>query len=233
MFDSPVLSVDLPPLPSYTLALRPLILPPLSDSLFILLPPVVAYWTFSLFWHWIDVNDYLAKYRLHTPVEVLHRNRASKRSVIQDVLLQHFIQTLAGAVLAIFDEPEYTGKDEYSVMLWASRLRIFQALIPGIMSFVGVDSIALAKKLATTLPTAAAMLAGGKYPHVQTILSESGEETLAPAFAAWELSAAYALYWYLIPLLQFTFAIAFVDTWQYVLHRAMHMNKTLYRGSIP
>ncbi|KMU82217.1 sphingosine hydroxylase [Coccidioides immitis H538.4] len=36
------------------------------------------------------------------------------------------------------------------------------------------------------------------------------------------------IYWYLIPAFQFLFAVFFVDTWQYFLHRAMHLNKWLY-----
>lgn len=42
------------------------------------------------------------------------------------------------------------------------------------------------------------------------------------------LNVAKAIYWVAIPFLQFTVAILIVDTWQYFLHRAMHMNKFLY-----
>ena len=48
------------------------------------------------------------------------------------------------------------------------------------------------------------------------------------SFAGWELALASAVYWVLVPLLQFGVAIVVVDTWQYFLHRAMHMNKLLY-----
>ncbi|KAJ7115805.1 sphingosine hydroxylase [Mycena epipterygia] len=40
---------------------------------------------------------------------------------------------------------------------------------------------------------------------------------------------AYFLYWWALPLFQFAVAIFIVDTWQYFLHRYMHMNKFLYR----
>ncbi|KAF8574269.1 hypothetical protein K439DRAFT_1642324 [Ramaria rubella] len=37
------------------------------------------------------------------------------------------------------------------------------------------------------------------------------------------------LYWWGIPALQYIFAIFIIDTWQYFLHRAFHLNKTLYK----
>ncbi|KAJ7224443.1 sphingosine hydroxylase [Mycena pura] len=40
---------------------------------------------------------------------------------------------------------------------------------------------------------------------------------------------AYFVYWWAIPLLQLLVAIFVIDTWQYFLHRYMHMNKFLYR----
>jgi len=55
-----------------------------------------------------------------------------------------------------------------------------------------------------------------------------GEPTSAPAFARWEILVAKTIYHFLIPGLQFFLATMVVDTWQYFLHRAMHMNKFLY-----
>ncbi|KAJ7050506.1 sphingosine hydroxylase [Mycena amicta] len=40
---------------------------------------------------------------------------------------------------------------------------------------------------------------------------------------------AYFVYWWAIPLFQYLGAIFIVDTWQYFLHRYMHVNKFLYR----
>ncbi|KAI0028130.1 sphingosine hydroxylase [Vararia minispora EC-137] len=39
----------------------------------------------------------------------------------------------------------------------------------------------------------------------------------------------WAMYWWIIPVVQFFIAMFVVDTWQYFLHRAMHINKRLYR----
>ncbi|KAH9962572.1 fatty acid hydroxylase superfamily-domain-containing protein [Russula dissimulans] len=40
---------------------------------------------------------------------------------------------------------------------------------------------------------------------------------------------AYLLYWWLIPAAQFVLAMVVLDTWQYFLHRAMHINHFLYK----
>ncbi|KAJ3731799.1 fatty acid hydroxylase superfamily-domain-containing protein [Lentinula guzmanii] len=42
-------------------------------------------------------------------------------------------------------------------------------------------------------------------------------------------SVSYAVYWWVVPTLQLLFAMFVIDTWQYFLHRAMHVNKWLYR----
>ncbi|KAG7093860.1 hypothetical protein E1B28_007498 [Marasmius oreades] len=41
--------------------------------------------------------------------------------------------------------------------------------------------------------------------------------------------SAYFVYWWAIPLLQFLGGMFVIDTWQYFLHRGMHMNKWLYK----
>ena len=70
---------------------------------------------------------------------------------------------------------------------------------------------------------------GGVYPELTQTVLLHGQPTAAPAFADWELLTAKALYHIAIPVLQFVFAICIVDTWQYFLHRAMHMNTFLYK----
>ncbi|TFK71629.1 hypothetical protein BDN72DRAFT_793577 [Pluteus cervinus] len=42
-------------------------------------------------------------------------------------------------------------------------------------------------------------------------------------------SLVYVLYWWAIPVAKFYIAILFLDTWQYFLHRGMHLNKFLYK----
>ncbi|KAG6850551.1 hypothetical protein H0H93_011750 [Arthromyces matolae] len=44
-----------------------------------------------------------------------------------------------------------------------------------------------------------------------------------------EPSIVYYVYWWAIPTFQFLAAMFIIDTWQYFLHRLMHVNKFLYK----
>ena len=55
-----------------------------------------------------------------------------------------------------------------------------------------------------------------------------GTPTTVPAFAEWELVVAKLIYWLVVPALQFALAIVMLDTWQYFLHRLMHVNRWMY-----
>jgi sphinganine C4-monooxygenase len=200
-------------LPSYTLTPRPSLIPGISDPLLQLLAPVVAYWVVSLFFHILDSYDLCAQYRLHTPAEVLKRNRVTRYEVVRDVVLQQIIQTAFGLFLAHFDPVETVGKEEYDIAVWAQRLRLAQSYIPSVLTALGIDALALSNKV-STYPQLASVVAGGIY----------STQTAAP----WEHTVAKAIYSAVIPFFQFLVAILLVDTWQYFLHRAMHMNKFLY-----
>lgn len=218
----------LPPLPEYTLTPLAPVIPFIPDNISTLLFPIVAYWVVSMFFHWIDVNDYFSQYRLHTPAEVLKRNHVTRWDVVRDVVIQQLIQTAFGLAIGYWEPVEFSGKEEYDIAVWARRIRIAQAAIPRILALVGIDSISLAKNL-SSYPMLAGALNGGQYPFVtQTIVSEAGDSIVTPAFSGWELAVAGFIYWYFVPALQFTWGVLFVDTWQYFLHRAMHLNRWLY-----
>lgn len=221
--------LDLPPLPSYALKALPPLVPPLPDKVLILLLPIAAYWIFSLFFHYLDTHDYFLQYRLHTPVEVLKRNRVLRRDVVRDVLIQQFIQTLMG-VLISFTEPDDTyGGEMHDVAVWAQRLRLAQRAIPSILSVAGVNSVLLADRV-RSYPQLAGLLSGGRYStFLQLTRMGLNDRAPMPTFAPWELTLARTLYWLVVPALQFALAVLVVDTWQYFLHRAMHMNQWLYR----
>jgi sphinganine C4-monooxygenase len=224
-------SLDIPPLPTYSLTPRELIIPPIPDYISLLIFPFVAYWVASMAFHWIDINDYFPQYRLHTPVELLKRNHVSRWEVVRDVIVQQIIQTAVGIVIGYWEDVEHTGREDYDIAVWARRIRIVQMAIPRAISLVGLDAAGLAENL-SAYPMLAGALGGGRYPSLtQSVIMETGAEVIAPAFAQWELAVAGIIYWYLVPTLQFLFAIVFVDTWQYFLHRAMHMNKWLYSKS--
>jgi sphinganine C4-monooxygenase len=221
---------DLPPLPTYTLRTRQDLIAAVPDNILTLILPIVAYWGLSMVYHYLDVNDYFVQYRLHTPAEVLKRNKVTRWEVVRDVVLQQVIQTVAGLAFLWFDSEETVGREEYDVAVWAQRLRILQKAIPSLLALVGVDAVGLAKSASQSGYTMlAGAIAGGSYPGLtQSLVLNTGEKTVVPAFASWELTFAGLIYWYLVPTLQFILAICIVDTWQYFLHRAMHLNRWLY-----
>lgn len=177
-----------------------------------------------MFFHFIDIKDLFSQYRLHTPAEILKRNHVSRWEVARDVIIQQIVQTVVGVALVWTEPPQMAGKDDYNVALWAQRLRIAQRSLPAILSCFAIDSGELVRHVSRSYPTLAGALEGGRYPWLLS-QHDGGPLTL---FAPWEILAGKVTYWFIIPALQFGVAIVIVDTWQYFLHRAMHMNKWLY-----
>jgi len=218
---------DLPPLPSYTLAPVPALISFIPDFYLSLIIPIAAYWITSLFFHFIDVYDVWPQYRLHTPAEILNRNHVSRYEVARDVIIQQIIQTIVGAALGLTEPEEMMGKEDYDIARWAQRLRIAQRALPQLLGLLGLNAAAISKNVSGSHPMIAAVLAGGKYPSLDMGVDALTGATV-PTFASWEIFVAKALYWYIVPALQLGLAVFILDTWQYFLHRAMHMNKWLY-----
>jgi sphinganine C4-monooxygenase len=221
---------DLPPLPSYTLTPLKSLVPFIPDVWLSLILTFVAYWAVSMFFHFIDVYDIFPQYRLHTPAEITSRNHVSRYEVARDVIIQQVIQTVVGVGLGLTEPPDMVGKENYDIAVWATRLRIAQRALPQLLGLVGLNAAAISKNLSAAHPMLAGALAGGRYPSL-TVGLDVVSGSPVPAFAAWEMFAASAIYWYIVPFIQFVVAVIFVDTWQYFLHRAMHMNKWLYSKS--
>lgn len=219
---------DLPPLPPYELRPLPSLVPHIPDVLVPLILPILAYWGVSLFFHIIDVYDFFPQYRLHTPAEISARNHVSRYEVFRDVIVQQIIQTAFGLVLAYFEPQAMMGQDEYNVHVWAQRIRIAERAVPYALGLFGFNAPALGDSIAKRRPYLAGVLRGGHYPGLLMTVNWNGVVMSAPAFANWELKLASALYWTVIPLFQFVFAVFALDTWQYFWHRAMHLNKYLY-----
>lgn len=219
---------DLPPLPPYTLnPVRPLF-PPLSDNVVALLLPIFAYWTFSMFFHFLDAYDLFSQYRLHTPAEILKRNRVTPKEVIRNVAFQQVVQTIVGLIFAALDEGDLVATEEYEAARWARRLRIVQRTIPTIMKYVGIDSLRLAENL-SGYPALAGVLSGGVYPNLMQVVSLDQEtQVLAPGFVGWELAVGHFIAFWVFPAWRFFLTLVVVDAWQYFCHRAMHMNQWLY-----
>jgi sphinganine C4-monooxygenase len=220
-------TMDLPPLPTYET--RPIgnLVPGIPDIVLSLIMPVFAYWAVSAFFHIIDVYDLLPQYRLHTPAEIAARNRASRWDVFRDVITQQLTEMVTGYALSYFDPPQLTGMEDYEVAVWARRVRIAQRSLPTLLGALGINAASMAKSMSGSHPLLAGALSGGHYPFLMTQLA--GPDGLAvPAFATWELLVAKAIYWLVIPGVQLFLASVVLDTWQYFLHRGMHMNKFLY-----
>lgn len=220
------MSSELPPLPSYTLHPDDQILPYISNLYLSLLVPFIAYWALSFVFEFIDYYDLFPQYRIHTPAEIQNRNVVTRYEVARDVLLQQVLQAGMGAILALTEKEDLYGKADYDVAVWAQRLRIAQRALPQLLSFLGLNAAAISKNVSGSHPMVAALLAGGDYSLISQFDPVSG--STVPAFATWEMTVAKAIYWVIIPAIQFGLAVFIQDTWQYFLHRAMHMNKYLY-----
>ncbi len=145
------------------------------------------------------------------------------------MLIQQVVQTAVGWVLGMTEPDDFFGKEQYDVAVWARRIRIVERSIPGLLATVGLDAKGLAKNLGASHPMLAGALRGGRYTSLESMGAvDSASKMGTSGFAGWELMLASAIYWVLVPALQFGLAIVVVDTWQYFLHRAMHMNKWLY-----
>ncbi|KAM7205074.1 sphingolipid C4-hydroxylase [Rhypophila sp. PSN 637] len=221
------LAYDLPPLPAYEMRPMPDYLPFISDFWLALVAPHIAYWVVSMIFHVIDMYDLFPQYRLHTPEEISQRNLATRWEVFRDVILEQVIQIGTSAVLSLTEEGQTTGKEEYDVAVWGRRIRLSQRRLPNLLGLLGLNAEVISKNVAASHPLLAGALAGGYYPSLISGL-DNVTGTQIPAFATWELLVAKAIYWVIVPAIQFWFACWVQDTWQYFWHRAMHVNKWMY-----
>jgi len=81
----------------------------MSDSALALVAPLVVYWVYSLFFHFLSKAEiaWVERYRIHDPEE-MQRNKVSVTEVIQGVVLQHVLQTILG-FLVLDDETASTA----------------------------------------------------------------------------------------------------------------------------
>ncbi|KAG6365094.1 hypothetical protein INS49_006700 [Diaporthe citri] len=217
---------DLPPLPAYTTAPIPDLLPFISDFWLSVIGPHIAYWVVSCVFHIIDVYDLFPQYRLHTPEEIAQRNLASRWQVARDVIIEQIIQMATAAFLSLTEPEQVTGMENYDVAVWATRIRLAQRALPSVLGLIGLNAAVISKNMSASHPLLAGALAGGKYPFLTSF--DATADVSVPAFATWELVLAKAIYWLIIPAFQFWVAVAFLDSWQYFWHRAMHVNKWMY-----
>ncbi|KAG5336994.1 hypothetical protein C0989_011278 [Termitomyces sp. Mn162] len=154
----------------------------IRDNYLALAAPIFAYWSLSLFFHFLDISGWkwLDKYRIHESKEVTARNRATRTQVVLAVILQHIIQTALGL---LWLSAEGKPANHVEKMQWiAEILRPFTSWALGEANFKAVE------------------------PQI-----------------------AYYVYWWATPGFQLMSAMFVIDTWQYFLHRLMHVNKFLYK----
>ncbi|KAF9457203.1 sphingosine hydroxylase [Collybia nuda] len=153
------------------------------DHYLALASPVIAYWTLSLFFHYLDTSDWkwLEKHRIHESAEVKSRNRVTRSQVVWGVLFQQLIQTLLGLA--------WLSDDGFDVVNHEEKMRVMAQRLEPVLSRIIGDHLV--------------------------------EERL--------LDIVYLVYWWAIPTVQFIAAMFFIDTWQYFLHRLMHVNKFMYK----
>lgn len=138
------------PLPQPHLTPLPPFLPPIPDSILLLLLPIIIYWTLSLFFHVLDTYDLLAQYRLHTPEELLKRNHVTRREVIRDVILQQIIQTIIGGAMALLEGVDMTGNEAAEIQTVYRVVVLLQRGVVGVLALLGVDAVGVAA--ATGMP---------------------------------------------------------------------------------
>ncbi|KAF5388690.1 hypothetical protein D9757_004842 [Collybiopsis confluens] len=157
---------------------NPTIIEGVSDPILTLAGPILAYWSLSLFFHYLDLSEWkwLEKYRIHDSAQTRSKNLVTKSQVVWAVIFQQIVQTVLGLFWLTNEGHADTVQEMH---------RIARVLAP--------------------------------------LLSRIGG-------AQWLAEVTYTVYWWVLPTLQLLFAMFAIDTWQYFLHRIMHVNKWLYRS---
>lgn len=190
------------------LRLRTPLLPFISDEHLLLLLPTGAYWAYGLLFHWIDQNGYLARFKLHTPAEVLKRNKVPMSKVIFTILFYQFVTTLLGFWMLHDSKPDPQRNEGRDIALWALWLLQLRKLS-------SVSGWAIWR--ITSINSLFSMYSG----------SETQKGNIV-AISMIDLNAAKTIYYFLVPLTQFALAVFIADTWQYFTHRLVHVNQYLY-----
>lgn len=219
-YKSNATDLDFPPLPSYTLTPVPPLLPFIPDTYLLLVLPIVVYWSYGLLFHWFNEKALFPQYRLHTPAEFLQRNHVSMAEVVRSVVSQQLFNLVLGIVF--MSEGDMRGREEYDVAVWATRIRTIYHTIPKLLAVAGIDAKSWATNLSNSYPSFATAIMG------RAMDVNFKDPATASGFTTSELLAANMMYWYIVPALQFCVAISIADSWQYLCHRVVHMNKWLY-----
>ena len=180
--------------------------------------------------HFVDSKGYLQNYKLHTPAELLRKNRASQWDVIKFALLQQLAQFFHGYWMA--DSSKVYPSEAYCLAEWARQIRWLEIFAAHMLQNVGLAGLISTKQAGLVTPAVLAQpfSGAGSSVHPNGSWSEFASGSCRPpAFSDGEILAARLLHWYLYPLFQYALAIALADTWQYFTHRVYHANRWLYK----
>ncbi|KAF9103521.1 hypothetical protein BGX27_010542 [Mortierella sp. AM989] len=104
----------------------------ISDQALALVLPLIVYWIYSLFFHWLSIQEFpwFEKYRIHDKEEET-RNRVSLPEVIKAVIVQQVLQTALGFIVVLADDSEMIFDDDQSLVkyqMWINRAITFVGL---------------------------------------------------------------------------------------------------------
>ncbi|ODV79734.1 protein SUR2 [Suhomyces tanzawaensis NRRL Y-17324] len=114
---------------------KPDLISGIPDGVLALIAPVAAYWTYATIFHVIDVYQLAEKYRIHPSEEEEARNKAPLSAVLQDVVIQHIVQTVIGYLVYQLDGPPVTGYEVYQ--MWRIKHNFLPAFVPDIAVYYG------------------------------------------------------------------------------------------------
>lgn len=123
--------------PPFYYSPRPRLVDDIPDHWLTLASPIIAYWSLSLFFHFLDTSGWkwIDKYRIHDSEEVKKRNLVSRSGVVIAVIFQQIIQTLMGYVW--LDE-EVTGNAAAEIVKGLQQWeRLVKPVVEAFLGFVG------------------------------------------------------------------------------------------------
>ena len=128
------------------------------------------------------------------------------------------------------DDTEQFPSDEYGIVTWALRIHYVRHLSTCWMRFLGFASDWIINESKRTDPAFNQLFIQNLPSHRMGNISHTNDSTTTgiSTFSQSEWAFAEVMYWMIVPLLQFIFAMVLADTFQYFTHRAFHVNKWLY-----
>ncbi|KAL9583075.1 MAG: hypothetical protein Q9212_002916 [Teloschistes hypoglaucus] len=196
-------------LPPPRLEPRDSLFPFLADHHLPYVVPAVFYWIISFVFHFINKQDLLLKYKLHTSAEDLTKNRASRRDVIKFALIQQAAQCLLGYLTA--DDTERFMPPEYAVTLWAQRLRSMETVCSQWIRYAAniVPWVIYRSNLSELSTFRKAMVEGPSNYLIGGVTQTLGNPSHHPVpFSALDMCMGKAMYWILYPMFQYLLAMS-------------------------